>query len=196
MLHRFAPCATYRAFTCTASRRLLAALGLAALLVPTLAGAEQPSVRITPQGDLRFGTFLVFGTGARTVSAAGTVTNVALIPVAGDAPAPARFTVSYDRGNNSSHVLNVELDVVISASPPVRIGGIDARLSALETTLPGALQVQAGRPIRVRMTGCRARVCSQSFQIGGRLDVTRQSGQASLSIPIPLEATVVSVERQ
>lgn len=166
------------------------------LAVPCAAHGDQPSVRIVPQGDLRFGTFLVFGAGSRTVSAAGAVINQALEPVAGDAPAPARFTVSYDRGNNSSHVLDVEMDLVVSASPMVRIGGVEARLSALVSDLPGALQIQPGRPIRLRMTGCRTRVCSRTFQVGGRLDVTRQNGQARLSIPIPLEATLVSAIRQ
>lgn len=166
------------------------------LAVPTIVRADQPSVRIVPQGDLRFGSFLLFGAGSRTVSAAGAVINQALVPVAGDAPAPARFTVSYDRGNNNTQALDVEMDLVVSASPLVRIGGVEARLSALDSDLPGALQIQPGRPIRLRMTGCRTRVCSRTFQVGGRLDVTRQSGQARLSIPIPLEATLVSVTRQ
>jgi hypothetical protein len=196
MFVRTRPLSAIRAKARIMAGILAASCGVTALCLPSAAVADGPSVQITAQSDLRFGTFLVFGTGARTVSAAGTVTNFALVPVEGDAPAPARFTVAYDRGNQNTQPLDVELDVMIATSPPIRVGGIDARLSALDSTLPGAVQVQPGHPVRIRITGCRTRLCSHSFQVGGRLDVTRQSGFASLSIPIPLEATLVSAVRQ
>jgi hypothetical protein len=196
MFVRQSPLSAIRAKARTMAGILAVSCGLTALCLPSAAVADGPSVRITAQSELRFGTFLVFGAGARTVSAAGAVTNFALVPVEGDAPSPARFTVAYDRGNQSTQPLDVELDVVIAASSPIRLGGIDARLSALDSTLPGALQVQPGQPVRIRITGCRTRLCSRSFQVGGRIDVTRQSGHASLSIPIPLEATIVSAVRQ
>ncbi len=166
------------------------------MLMPGTANAARPEVRITPDSELRFGTFMVFGSGSRTVSALGNVTDVSIVPLEGDPVRPARFTVSYDRGNESRHVLDIELELFITPPASVRVQGVDARLSAFETDLPGSQSITAGQPVRVNLNNCRDRVCSMSFYVGGRLDVSRQYGGASLVIPIPVDATVISAERQ
>ena len=138
---------------------------------------------------------MVFGSGSRTVGATGTVSDSGIVPVEGRAPAPAVFTISYDRGNENNFVLDIVLDLVISAPPMVRQEGVEARLSGYETNLPGALRIDAGRAIRLTMSHCRTRVCTRTFQVGGRLDVTRQFGGASVVVPIPVDVTVISAER-
>lgn len=171
--------------------------GLAVILLdPAPSFAKEPQVVITPESELRFGAFMVFGSGSRTVSAMGNVTDVALVPMEGSAVRPARFTLSYDRGNESRHVLDIELELIMSPPTRVRVRGVEAQLSGYETDLPGSGRVTPDQPIRVRLNQCRQRICSVSFNVGGRLDVTRQYGGASLVIPIPVHASVVSVERQ
>lgn len=179
------------------ARRVLVASAVAlGLGIAGPASAKEPEVHVIPQSELRFGTFMVFGTGSRTVTALGNVTDVSLVALEGDPVGPARFTISYDRGNESKHVLDIELELVISQPPRVRQGGVDAQLSALESDLPGSQRVSPGRPIRVFLANCRERVCSISFNVGGRLEVSRQFGGASLSIPIPVDVTVISANSQ
>ena len=179
------------------ARGALAALACASLaLGPAPARAVPAQVRIIPESELNFGTFMVFGPGSRTVSASGAVSDVSIVDLEGNTPAPARFTVLYDRGNNSRQVLDIEIELVMSPSVPVRVAGVRGELSAFETDLPQALRIEPGRPIRISLPNCRTRVCSKSFQLGARLDVDRQFGGASLAIPIPFDATVISDDRQ
>lgn len=173
---------------------------LAALLalVSLTAGpviAKPQEVRIRSQGKLAFGTFMVFGRGARSVSASGAVTDTAIVALDGSQPRPARFTIEYDRGNESKQVLEVTIELALSAPGGLRFGGVEARLSAFETDLPGHARVAAGEIVTLRLTDCRARVCSRSFAVGGRLDVTRNFGGAAVEIPIIVDARIVERER-
>lgn len=180
-----------------ALRATLAAAGLLLLASTSQqVQAKVPEVRISADSELTFGTFMIFGSGSRTVGTTGTVRDNGVVALEGTRPAPARFTISYDRGNENNHVLDIELELVISAPPLVRQGGVEARLSAYETDLPGALRVDAGRAMRVTMPNCRTRVCTRSFQVGGRLDVTRNFGGAMLVVPILVDVTVISADRQ
>lgn len=165
------------------------------LLVNPPALAREPEVRITADSDLQFGTFMVFGNGARTVSASGAVNDLGVVGLDGGIPAPARFTISYDRGNEGNVTLDIVLELVFSAPPLVRVNGVEARLSGYETDLPGALRIDPGRAIRLTLANCRTRICSRSFQVGGRLDVTRLFGGAQLVVPIPVDVTVISAGR-
>lgn len=139
---------------------------------------------------------MVFGSGSRTVGANGQVTDSSLVALEGNPTGPARFTVSYDRGNQSNHVLDVEIDLVVSPAGTVRLNGVQGTLSAFQTDLPGAGHITPGQPVRIRLQDCRQRVCSRSFNIGARLDVTRQFGGGNLVVPIPVDVAVVSVERR
>ncbi|MFL0354958.1 DUF4402 domain-containing protein [Erythrobacter sp. GH1-10] len=166
-----------------------------AFLFPVSVRAAPPEVRIVPDRELSFGSFMVFGSGSRTISANGGVIDVSIVPLEGNTPVPAHFTVLYDRGNNSRHVIDVELELVMSSPVPVRVGGVEGKLSAFETDLPQALRIRPGQAIRISLPNCRTRVCSQSFQLGARLDVTRDFGGASIVIPIPFDVAVISVDR-
>ena len=178
----------------TRALRHCAIIALAALLASPAQAAE-PQVRVIATSELHFGTFMVFGSGARTVSATGAVSDSGVVSLEGRAPAPASFTISYDRGNESNHILNIVLDMVLSSPQLVRQGGVEARLSGYETNLPGALRIDAGRAIRLTISNCRTRVCTRTFQVGGRLDVSRRFGGASVVVPIPVDVTVISAER-
>jgi len=172
--------------------------GLACLMLAAAApaGAKVPEVRVTADADLRFGRFMVFGSGTRTVSASGAVSDVAIVALEGSSTGPASFTVSYDRGNESRHVIDLEFDVVFTVPPRVRDAGIEGNLSAFETDLPGATRVAPGQAIRIAIPNCRTRVCSRSFNVGARLEVTRHFGGARLAIPIPVDVVVIEAERQ
>lgn len=147
------------------------------------------------QSDLSFGTFMVFGNGSRSVSASGAVVDRAIVTLDGRQPRPARFTIEYDRGNESKQVLDVTIELVMSAPSSLRFGGVDARLSAFETDLPGHSRVASGEAMTVRLTDCRARVCSRTFTVGGRLDLTRNFGGAMVDIPINIDARITERER-
>lgn len=153
-------------------------------------------MRVIPNSELHFGSFMVFGSGSRTVTASGTVSDSSIVALEGDPPAPARFTVLYDRGNNSRHSMDIELELVMSPTAPVRIGGVSGELSAFETDLPQALRISPGQAIRISMTNCRTRICSRSFRLGATLNVSRTHGGASLVVPIPFDVAVISVDRQ
>lgn len=158
--------------------------------------AKEPQVRIVAESDLRFGTFMVFGSGSRTVSANGMVTDSSLVALEGNPTGPARFSLSYDRGNQSKHVIDIEVELVVSPGSTVQQQGVRGSLSAFQTDLPGVGSISPGQPIRVLLRNCRERVCSQSFTIGARLDVSRQFGGANLIIPIPVDVAIISVQRQ
>lgn len=138
---------------------------------------------------------MVFGRGARTVSAVGAVSDISIIPIEGTNPSPASFTVSYDRGNESRQIIDIELELVLTASESFKQEGVEAGLSAFETDLPGNLRISQNRAFRVSLPNCRTRVCSRSFTVGARLDVYREYGGASLVIPLLIDAAVISAER-
>lgn len=47
----------------------------------------------------------------------------------------------------------------------------------------------------IRLTDCRARVCSRTISVGGRLDVQRSFGGARADIPINVDARIVARDR-
>lgn len=174
---------------------LAVTLLLLELIAGPVAEAKTPEVRIRQQGDLSFGTFMVFGSGARSVSAAGAVIDRSIVPIEGTQARPARFVIEYDRGNESRRTLDVTVEVTLTAPAQVRQGGVDARLSALETDLPGHRNVASGETLQLRLANCRTRVCSRTFNVGARLDVTRHYGGADIFIPIGIDARLISAER-
>lgn len=178
-------------------QRLILPCLMATLCLPTSpATANTPQVSVLPESELSFGTFMVFGSGSRTVSPVGAVSDIGIVALEGQPIAPARFTISYDRGNQSRNAMELELEVVLSVPPPTRMGGVEARLSAFETDLPGAMRITPGRPFRLIISDCRTRICSRTFQVGGRLDVTRHFGGAQLVLPIPVDVAVISIDRR
>lgn len=173
---------------------LLGFLTLQELVQPVPASAKVPALTISADSDLRFGSFVVMGSGSRSVSAAGMVSDVSIVPAGHGDTGPARFTVSYDRGNENKHVLNLVIEVVLSSVPRIVRGGVSAQLGQFNSDIPGAANVQPGSPIVLTIPNCSARVCSRTFMIGGRLDLVSQFGGASFQIPLPIDAAIRSVD--
>lgn len=169
----------------------LAALAMAALGAP--ASARLPSLDISPEADLDFGRFAVFGSGYRTVSSSGAVSESGILAVHGYPTRPARFTVAYDRGNESNHPLDLVIEVVLLGAPTVNVNGVTGVLSAFDSDLPEAPRLVPGQIVRLAIRNCRTMLCSRTFHVGARLDVTRSTRGAALSIPLPVTATLVSV---
>ena len=173
---------------------LRAMLACAALsLAPQPAHADTPTAFVQPELDLRFGTMAVFGTGTRTITPSGSVSDSGIFPATGDNPGPARFTVGYNRGNEGKNRLDVIFLITFGTVPPVTQGGVSATVSNLTSDLPGALTILPGHSVQITITNCRVRLCAVSFNVGGRLDVTSLYGGANLTTPVPVSVTVLSV---
>ena len=170
-------------------------LALSLLLPAGPAATAVPALSVTPDAALRFGTFVVPSSGSRTVSASGAVINEAIFPVASAPVGPSQFTVSYDRGNQESKPITVTFQVILSSVSPVTQTGVSGRLSRFDSDLPGAAVLVPGRVVTYTIANCTTRICAKTFRIGARIDVTRSSGGASLTIALPVIATLVSVER-
>lgn len=150
-------------------------------------------MQIIPQSELSFGTFAVPTRGFREVSASGAVTSSGIFALSDTGTGPARFTVQYDRGNNGRRRLDLVIELVFSAAPVFNNGGVVAQLSRYQTDLPGYGVIEAGQVIRIELPNCLQRVCSRTFNVGGRLDIDRSFGGARVAIPIPVNAVLVSV---
>ncbi|RJY09147.1 DUF4402 domain-containing protein [Aurantiacibacter aquimixticola] len=176
------------------SALLIGAIPLNAEL-PSSNDVDPARVTIRAESDLHFGTFMVFGTGRRTVSANGLVTDDAIVALEGSTPSPARFTVTYDRGNQSRRVLDIEIDLHVYDTSRVTVDGIEADVSSIQTDIPGATRLESGRPIRISIPNCRTRICTSTFSVGGTLTVSRSYGGASLTVPLPVYVELVSEGR-
>ncbi|MFA6220476.1 MAG: DUF4402 domain-containing protein [Erythrobacter sp.] len=157
---------------------------------PSRAGPEKVTVQ-TPVA-LRFGVFAVPTTGFREVTASGAITGAGIFSLDDSGVGPARFIVEYDRGNNGRRRIDLTIEVVLSGPAVLTQGGVTVRLSRYQTDLPGYGLVQAGQVLRIEIPNCVTRVCSRSFNLGGRLDVDRSFGGGLVEIPIPVDAVVVS----
>lgn len=165
-----------------------ASLGLAAS--PALAAS--PSVTLSADQALRFGSFFTDSVGTRTVSATGSVTGSAIIPLTGAAPAPAQFTFTYDRGNNANVAYSLLIAVLVPGTASQVSGGVTGTIARFDTDLPGISALVPGQTAQITLTGCQRRICSRTFRVGGTLQVARTSGGAELAIPLPLVVTVLA----
>ena len=166
---------------------------IAGITMASPALADVPSTYVIPDRDLDFGVMAVFGSGNRTITPFGGVTDSGIMPASGDNPTPAHFSVGYDRGNEGNKSIDVIFLVTFGVVPPVTQGGVTGIVSNLTSDLPGALTITAGHTVQISINNCRVRQCGVSFNVGGRLDVTSLYGGADLSTPVPVSVTVVSV---
>jgi len=180
---------------CAQGWRGLVLLGAAGLAISAPALATQPSTNLTADAELRFGSFVVIASGARTVSPSGVVTDQGIFPINSAPTGPAQFTVSYDRGNNSPQPYRVEFQLVMSSVSRVTQSGVTGTLSSFTSDLPGFTVLVPGQAMSVKIENCTTRVCSMVFHVGARIDVTRASGGAALRIPLPMNAVVLTADR-
>lgn len=164
--------------------------GLAGFSAPALAAA--PSVTVSADQALRFGSFFTDTTGTRTVSATGSVTGSAIIPLTGTSPGPAQFTVTYDRGNNANTNYSLLIAVLVPGTASQVSGGVTGTIASFDTDLPGVNALLPGQTAQVTLTGCQRRICSRTFRVGGTLQVARTSGGAQLAIPVPIVVTLLA----
>lgn len=160
-----------------------------ALAVPGTARAD--NVVLSADQPLRFGTMVVPGSGSRTISASGGVTDSNLFAVSGPT-GPAQFTLSVDRGG-SSNVVSVVVQIVLPSVPSVTQAGVTGTLSALATDLPGLPLLVPGQFASFTISNCATRICTLTFHVGGRIDIVRSSGGAALTFALPVTATVLAV---
>lgn len=159
----------------------------------TLPGHAAPvSVTVSADQALRFGSFFTDTTGTRSVSATGSVTGSAIIPLAGTAPGPAQFTFTYDRGNNANVAYSLLISVLVPGTASQVNGGVTGTIARFDTDLPGVTTLLPGQSAQVTLTGCQRRTCSRTFRVGGTLQVARTSGGADLAIPLPIVVTVLA----
>lgn len=187
-LHRVCPASPLQA-TCWMAAAVLG-LGFAGTASPAL--AAQPSITVSADQALRFGSFFTDTTGTRTVSATGSVTGSAIIPLTGTAPGPAQFTVTYDRGNNANVNYSLLVSVLVPGAASQVSGGVTGTIASFDTDLPGVSALLPGQTAQVTFTGCQRRICSRTFRVGGTLRVARTSGGAQLAIPVPIVVTVLA----
>lgn len=175
-------------------RRWLSAalLGPGVFCFAASAQAATPSVTVTADEALRFGSFFTDTTGSRTVSATGSVAGSAIIPLTGTAPGPARFTFTYDRGNNANVSYALLISVLVPGTASQVSGGVTGTIARFDTDLPGVSVLLPGQSTQVTLIGCRRRICSRTFRVGGTLQVARTSGGADLAIPLPIVVTVLA----
>ncbi len=171
---------------------VLAAAATGVLCMATPATAKRAELRVEAQAELRFGSFAVFDQGYRSVGPNGSVQESGIFSVARGDTGPARFTVSYDRGNNGRKELDLEIELVFATPAPFLDTGLKAQLGQYRTDLPGHASVSPGQVVTLRMPGCRQRVCSTTFNVGGRLDVSRSTGGGPVVINIPVDAVLIS----
>ncbi|MDF8334622.1 DUF4402 domain-containing protein [Novosphingobium cyanobacteriorum] len=169
------------------------ALVAAALLCS--AGVRAAEVAVTYDTALRYGRFVVPGTtGSRTVAASGTVTDSGVLPIAGYPVGPGQFTVSYDReSSKGGQTLAIVMLLQLTGGQTVTSGGVSGRIAQFNTDLGGLGSLLPGATMSLSLVSCRTQVCSRSFRVGGRLEVTRNFGGATLAIPVTLTATLLSV---
>ncbi|GEO01330.1 hypothetical protein NSE01_31620 [Novosphingobium sediminis] len=157
---------------------------------PALAAA--PSATVSADQALRFGSFFTDTSGTRTVSATGSVTGSAIVPLTGTAPGPAQFTFTYDRGNNANTNYSLLIAVLVPGAASQISGGVTGTIASFDTDLPGVSALVPGQTAQVTLTGCQRRICSRTFRVGGTLQVARTSGGAELAIPVPIVVTVLA----
>lgn len=173
--------------------RALLTVAYLAIFGADAAIADRSDLQVINNAPLRFGTFAVPTSGYREISASGAITSSGIFVINDSGAGPARFTVQYDRGNNSRKSITVSVELVFSAAPVFRNGGLVANLTRYQTDLPGYGVIDAGQPVRIELRNCITRVCATSFQVGGRLDVVRSFGGGMVDIPIPIDAVAVEV---
>ncbi len=169
-----------------------ALIGLAALALSAPAvQAAAPSISVRSDQDLRFGVFYTDTAGSRTVSSSGAISGTSIVPIGASSAGPAQFTITYDRGNNANTAYALQVQLLISGVT-LRVGGVTGVLSSFSTDLPGVGTLLPGQAAFYTIKGCQRQICTQTFRVGGKLDITRTSGGAALALALPLTVMLIA----
>ena len=163
----------------------------------TMAAAmpSQPDLVVRAERDLRFGTMVVSDSASRTVHAAGDIVDGTMMPIGMGSAGPAQFTISYDRGKDDSHPIDIVLSIQLASLPPKALNGVVGTLSGFDTDLEGVDRLEPGHPASYTISQCTTRVCEVTFHVGARLDVTSGGSGGPLSISPPVTAVLMAVRR-
>ena len=167
-------------------------MAAAAVLAASPTAAMAGTVNVSADQTLRFGSFFTDTTGSRTVSASGTVSGTAIIPVTGASPGPAQFTITYDRGTNATTAYSLLISVQLPGSASQVSGGVTGSLTRFDTDLPGIPTLLPGQALLATLIGCNQRTCVRTFRVGGTLQIARTAGGAQLALPLPIVVTVLA----
>jgi Domain of unknown function (DUF4402) len=168
--------------------------GLSGILLPAAAIGAPASLTITQDMPLRFGTLVVFGGGSRTIRANGDSSNDGVYPVGLGGGGPAQFTVTYDRGDEPLREISVTFMFMLSSVAPMSQSGLSGSLGNFDSDLAGSTMLAPGRAVIQTMPMCITRICTTTFRIGARLDMTRASGSGPLVFALPVSAKLVAVQ--
>lgn len=173
-------------------RRLARIAAVLCLLAASTVHAA-PGLAIVSDTALRFGSFVVPGTGSRTVTAAGQVTNTNVFPVSGAVTGPAQFTLTYDRGTNATGQILVTVLLTLAQPGSFSQSGLKATVSSFDTDLQGIPLLTPGQSLLFAMPPCASPVCTQVFHVGGRIDVTQPGNGGAVTVPLTIGATLIAV---
>lgn len=163
------------------------------LALPCAAAADPAQVQVVPLSPLQFGSFAVPTRGSVELDPSGAVRRDGVVSIASGDTAPARFLVRYDRGNNGRNRLDLRFQLIVTPPASFSTPGLSASLSRLQTNLPGYASIVPGQSLELVIPRCVQRVCEQAFNVGGRLDVARQFGGGTITIPLQVTAVIVDV---
>ncbi|NBC36918.1 DUF4402 domain-containing protein [Novosphingobium sp. FSY-8] len=170
---------------------LLAAASLA--LSPQLARAGTPSLIVTADQMLTFGTIVAVGTGSRTIHPDGAVDNEGVVPLGDSTARPAQFTITYDSGNTTGGGYQLMVQLVLAAVDIGAVNGVRGTLTNFRTDIAGVGTLQPGNIGSFTLANCYARVCTTSFRVGARLDLSGNLASAPLRFPLPLAVNVIEM---
>ena len=169
-----------------------------ALFAGLVAAADQaaaaPTLTITPDRALRFGTMVVIDNASRRVSSSGEITDATSTPGRTGDAGPGGYTIAYDRGDGSLRPLTITLQITFAPVQTLGQSGMAGGVTAFETDLPGAGEILPGHPVTATIRNCTSRVCSLSFSFGARLDVSRAGLGGTANLAAPVSATVLDVQ--
>ncbi len=167
---------------------------LLAASLPAAAHGAPAGLTINQDMPLRFGNFVLFDRGARTVSATGSVTNDNVYPIGSSSTGPAQFTVTFDRGSDDTREISISYVIQLGAISQFGHGGLSGTLSNFDIDVPGSGQLGTGRAVVQTIANCSSRICMSTFHVGARIELMRAGGSSALTIPLPISATLVSVQ--
>ena len=175
------------------ARAFLASTCLVLGSMPMPAAAAPRTIQIIEQNNLRFGKIAVPFSGERVVGIDGSVRDTGILSAGAADTGPARFVLTYDRGNASTRMLTIQVQLSLS-SGLYSSGGVEARLTNLTSDIPGQAMIAEGQIVTLRLPNCQTRVCRTEFTIGATLQVTNTGGGAEVVIPTYLDVAVVSID--
>jgi hypothetical protein len=140
--------------------------------------------------SLRFGQFALLGSGSRSLSAEGEVSDTGLLSVGHGGAQTARVTVAWSRGTASVADGPQTVQVIINAPARINARNFTGRIVAFTVSSHGT--VRPGEPFELALSDCAGGRCVQSFEVGATLEVQGEGDGSALTIPLSITARTIS----